>query len=140
MAENNKLTKKEQMEAVIKALKTIEGSESLVEFMQDELQMLIEKYEKQSASRKKKGVNNDKIIENIIREMEALEEGKSISDLLEIEALQTYVDDKGETKKMSNQKLNSLMTKLKDDGVVTREVKKGQARFILTSKVPVAAE
>lgn len=112
------MTKKEYFEELL-VIPEVAENEELVAFIEKEIALL----EKRSNSPKKptkKQLENEKLIEAILNEME---EGKEYTNKSMIENLKACEN-------MSSQKLNALLVKMQNSEKVTRVVKKRVAYFV----------
>lgn len=110
-----KLTKKEMFEQ-IKAHLTDEAE---IAFIDHELELLAKKNERRSDKPNKKQIENATLIEKIYEAMEA----EKAYRVMEIQALIPELAD------AKIQKVSALVTKMRENVLVSREVVKGTAYF-----------
>lgn len=125
-----KLTKKDcfNLLAEIVMASGSEHAEKLLSFIQNELSLMEKKASK--AKEKKANGADSGIRENVLAVLADNEEPITVSMMMEDSRLTTY--NSGETVvKMSNQKLTSMLTRLKNEGLVKKEVIKKASHYSL---------
>ena len=119
MAEIKKLTKKEKYGMVLDYIK---DNEMLVEFINNEIELLNKKSSKNTLT--KTQIENEKIKSVIVDTLKALDRPVVITEIQSAnEELATY----------SNQKISALLTQLVNANIVIREVDKKKAYFSIAS-------
>lgn len=119
MAKIKTLTKKEKYGMVLDYIK---DNEMLVEFINNEIELLNKKSSKNTPT--KTQIENEKIKSVIVDTLKALDRPVVITELQSAnEELATY----------SNQKISALLTQLVNANIVTREVDKKKAYFSIAS-------
>lgn len=119
MAEIKKLTKKEKYGMVLDYIK---DNEMLVEFINNEIELLNKKSSRTAPT--KTQIENEKIKSVIVDTLKALDRPVVITELQSAnEELATY----------SNQKISALLTQLVNANIVTREIDKKKAYFSIAS-------
>lgn len=119
MTETKKLTKKEYFNILL-GIEEVSANESLVDFINHELELLDRKSSKSGQTKTQK--ENQVLVEDLFNEL--VELGKAVS----IKEFQAQSEKFGITA-MSNQKVSALMKKLVDSERVTRTVDKKVAYF-----------
>lgn len=112
------MTKREYFEELL-VIPEVAENEELVAFIEKEI-ALLEKRSKSPKKPTKKQLENEKLIEAILNEME---EGKEYTNKGMIENLKACEN-------MSSQKLNALLVKMQNSEKITRVVKKRVAYFV----------
>ncbi len=133
MAEK-KITKKEWFDIVAEIVENsdYEDKTGVLNFINHEKELLDNKSSKGRATKKR--ASNEEIKVTILEVMEELAKPVTISELLEHEKLQNYTEEKAGTSfllKMTSQKLSSLVSQLKKEGLVVRTEDKKKAYFSL---------
>lgn len=121
MANKQKKTQKEWYAEIIDLLETLGGHEDKVEFLQGR----VEKLNKKANTKKENPIQerNQELAKAVYEHME-LDKMYTITDLMkEVPAFQ-------EIDPLSNQFATNIVKILKDNGLVTRVVDKGRAKFV----------
>lgn len=127
--ETKKVTKREYF-AMLAEIVNASGSEyteSLVAFIDREVELLNQKYEK--TKEKKSTGSNQKIKDLVMTVLEEKPNAVCVADLLEDSRLATYTNDKNETVKMSSPKLSAMISQLVQEGRLTKEIIKKRSYY-----------
>ena len=114
----NKTTKKEFF-GMLLAMESVKASAELVDFINHEIELLDRKASK-SASKRENA--NSELAGKLVEELQTVGKPVTISEFMKLSEV-------AKTEELSNQKISSIFSKLKDSGEVTRTVIKGKAYF-----------
>lgn len=114
----NKTTKKEFFGMLLE-MESVKANAELVGFINHEIELLDKKASK-SASKRENA--NAELLEKLVDELTVIGKGVTISEFMKL-------SETAKAEGLSNQKLSSLFTKLKDNGELVRTVVKGKAYF-----------
>lgn len=119
--ENKKMTKKETINLLIDVLmgnKEVEDVQMFIDFLIHERELLERKSSNSSQTKTQK--ENEIIKEKIIETLRELDKYSTITEIQEANE---------ELANLKNQKITALLTQLKNDGIIIREVDKKKAYF-----------
>lgn len=125
MAETKKLTKRDYFSQLREIVK---DNESLVAFIDHEIELLNKKNSSKSDAPSKTQIENKELSNQILDIMVGLDEPKTITELINETEIGKLTFGK-DNKEMTNQKLSRLVNDLAKAKVVTRTVVKGVAYF-----------
>ena len=114
----NKTTKKEFFGMLLE-MESVKVNEELVDFINHEIELLDKKASK-SASKRENA--NSELAGKLLKELQEIGNAVTISEFMKLSEV-------AKTEGLSNQKISSIFSKLKDNGGVTRTVVKGKAYF-----------
>lgn len=125
MAETKKLTKRDYFSQLREIVK---DNESLVAFIDHEIELLNKKNSSKSDAPSKTQIENKELSNQILDIMAGLDEPKTITELINETEIGKLTFGK-DNKEMTNQKLSRLVNDLAKANVVIRTVVKGVAYF-----------
>lgn len=111
-----KVTKKDNFNAIIE-IATELGRQDLVDFCKHEIELLEKKKSKETKNQKE----NSALMEKLLEDLVLIGKGVTISEFMKL-------SDTVQSEGLSNQKISSLFSKMKDVTIV-RTVVKGKAYF-----------
>ena len=114
----NKTTKKEFF-GMLLGMESVKANTELVGFINHEIELLDKKASK-SASKRENA--NSELAGKLVEELVAIGKAVTISEFMKLSEV-------AKTEELSNQKISSIFSKLKDSEEVTRTVIKGKAYF-----------
>lgn len=114
----NKTTKKEFFGMLLE-MESVKANEELVDFINHEIELLDKKASK-SASKRENA--NSELASKLLEELVIIGKAVTISEFMKLSEV-------AKTEELSNQKISSIFSKLKDSKEVTRTVIKGKAYF-----------
>lgn len=114
----NKTTKKEFFGMLLE-MESVKVNEELVGFINHEIELL---NKKASKSASKRADANSELAGKLVEELTVIGKAVTISEFMKLSEVT-------KTEELSNQKISSIFSKLKDNGEVTRTVIKGKAYF-----------
>lgn len=114
----NKTTKKEFFGMLLK-MESVKENAELVGFINHEIELLDKKASK-SASKRENA--NSELANKLVEELRGIGKAVTISEFMKLSEVT-------KTEELSNQKISSIFSKLKDSEEVTRTVIKGKAYF-----------
>lgn len=117
MANITKVTKKDNFNAIIE-IATELGRQDLVDFCRHEIELLDKKKSKETKSQKE----NTELMTQLLEQLTVIDKAVTISEFMKLAS--DFVTEH----ELSNQKISSLFTKMKDKEI-TRTVIKGKAYF-----------
>lgn len=116
MANTTKVTKKDNFNAIIE-IATELGRQDLVDFCKHEIELLDRKKSKETKGQKE----NTELMEKLLAELTVIGKAVTISEFMKLSEVV-------KTEELSNQKISSLFSKMKDVSI-ERTVVKGKAYF-----------
>lgn len=114
----NKTTKKEFFGMLLE-MESVKANAELVDFINHEIELLNKKASK-SASKRENA--NSELAGKLVEELREIGKAVTISEFMKLSEVT-------KTEGLSNQKISSIFSKLKDSDEVTRTVIKGKAYF-----------
>ena len=114
----NKTTKKEFFGMLLE-MESVKANSELVTFINHEIELLDKKASK-SASKRENA--NSELASKLVEELRGIAKAVTISEFMKL-------SETVKTEELSNQKISSIFSKLKDTEEVTRTVVKGKAYF-----------
>lgn len=117
MANTTKVTKKDNFNAIIE-IATELGRQDLVDFCKHEIELLDKKKSKETKSQKE----NAELMTQLLEQLAVIGKAVTISEFMKLAS--DFVTEHD----LSNQKISSLFTKMKDKEII-RTVIKGKAYF-----------
>lgn len=116
-----KMTRKEMFTEIAKVVATVENpiKEEMVEFLNHQIELLDKKGSKSGPT--KTQLENEKLMADLLEAMMEMEKPVTITEFQKLSS--------AEVSTLSNQKLNALLKKLKEDGKIYNEVIKKKSYF-----------